>query len=381
MTQETLRELRGRLIAEKPNQIQRLDENFYKVASQSREISYDVARTKSFAIGWICSCPDFTHRRVKCKHVWAVEFSLAIRNSVKRNVVIEPLSPNVCAYCASTSIIRRGVRKNKYGGLQRFLCKACGRRFTQNLGFEKMKASPEAITSAMQLYFSGESLRNVQKFLKLRGVESTHVTIYRWIRKYVILMQKYLEQVQPQVSDTWRADELYLKVKGNVKYLYALMDDETRFWIAQQVSDSKYTPDITPMFREGKKVAGKAPHTLITDGAYNFSSAFEKAFWRENKALMIQHVRHVRMSGDLNNNKMERFNGEIRDREKVVRGVKKSDSPLLMGYQIYHNYVRPHMALDNQTPSEKAGIKVEGDNKWLTLIQNASKRERTSETE
>jgi len=41
------------------------------------------------------------------------------------------------------------------------------------------------------------------------------------------------------------------------------------------------------------------------------------------------------MSGDLNNNKMERFNGELRDREKIVRGVKKSDSPLLIGYQIF----------------------------------------------
>jgi hypothetical protein len=80
------------------------------------------------------------------------------------------------------------------------------------------------------------------------------------------------------------------------------------------------------------------------------------------------------MSGDRNNNRMERFNGELRDREKVVRGVKKPDSPLISGLQIYHNYVRPHMALDGQTPADKAGIKVEGKNKWLTLIQNASKR-------
>jgi len=128
------------------------------------------------------------------------------------------------------------------------------------------------------------------------------------------------------------------------------------------------------MFRHGKKVAGKAPHTLITDGAFNFSSAFESAFYRENKALAIQHVRHVRISGDLNNNKMERFNGEVRDREKIVRGVKRTDSPLLTGYQILHNYVRPHMALDGQTPAEKAGITVKGRDKWITLIQNASKK-------
>lgn len=31
------------------------------------------------------------------------------------------------------------------------------------------------------------------------------------------------------------------------------------------------------------------------------------------------------------------------------------------------------MGLDGKTPAEAAGIKIEGENKWLTLIQNASK--------
>jgi transposase-like protein len=153
-----------------------------------------------------------------------------------------------------------------------------------------------------------------------------------------------------------------------------MMDNETRFWIAQQVTDTKYTADITPLFRQGKKAADKAPSTIITDGAFNFHSAFEKAYYRENKALAIQHIRHVRMQGDKNNNRMERKNGEIRDREKVMRSLKKDDSPILAGYQLFHNYIRPHMALENQTPAEKAGITVKGSNKWLTIIQNASKK-------
>lgn len=69
---------------------------------------------------------------------------------------------------------------------------------------------------------------------------------------------------------------------------------------------------------------------------------------------------------------MERMNGEIRDREKVTRNLKKTSSPILTGLQIYHNYVRPHMALEGETPANKAGIQIEGENKWLTLIQNAA---------
>jgi putative transposase len=70
---------------------------------------------------------------------------------------------------------------------------------------------------------------------------------------------------------------------------------------------------------------------------------------------------------------MERMNGEIRDREKTMRGLKTTDTPILIGYQLFHNYIRPHEALEGKTPSEACGITVEGKNKWITLIQNASK--------
>ena len=52
--------------------------------------------------------------------------------------------------------------------------------------------------------------------------------------------------------------------------------------------------------------------------------------------------------------------------------------PFLTGYQLFHNYIRPHEALDGKTPSEACGITIEGENKWKTLIQNASKNKAES---
>lgn len=223
----------------------------------------------------------------------------------------------------------------------------------------------------MQLYFTGESLRNVTKFLQLQGVEISHVSVYNWIKKYVKLMESYLDKMTPQVSDTWRADEIYIKVKGNMKYLFALMDDETRFWIAQEVADSKYQHNAQNLLKMGKQTAGKTPMTFITDGLYAYNEAFRKEFDRR-RAPRPQHIRQITFNNRRhNNNKMERLNGEIRDREKVVRGVKSKDSPLFKGAQIYHNYIRSHMALNGDTPADRAGIKIQGDNKWITLIQNA----------
>ncbi len=352
-----------------PGAIKRLDEHTYSVLSQSGNGSYTVISTE---FGWKCSCADHQYRHVQCKHIIAITYSIHLRREVQEasKTVISEISTMVCRFCKSDRIVKDAVRHNKYGNVQRYLCRACDKRFSFNVGFENMRTTPQIITTAMQLYFSGESLRNVQKFARLQGLQISHVAIYKWISKYTKLMQGYLEKIAPNVSDTWRTDELFLKVKGNTKYLYAIMDDQTRFIIAQQVADSKYTQDVRPLFKEAKEVAGKKPTTLISDGARNFHQAYLKEYRtleRETK-----HIRHIHLEGDHNNNKMERLNGEIRDREKTMRGVKKMDSVALKGYQIYHNYFRQHAGLVGKTPAEVAGIKIEGKNKWLTVIQNAS---------
>jgi len=86
----------------------------------------------------------------------------------------------------------------------------------------------------------------------------------------------------------------------------------------------------------------------------------KKEFWTHKIETRTEHIRHITIRGDHNNNKMERMNGEVRDREKTMRGLKKKDTPILKDYQIFHNYIRPHEALDGKTPAEACGIKIEG---------------------
>jgi DNA modification methylase len=75
------------------------------------------------------------------------------------------------------------------------------------------------------------------------------------------------------------------------------MDDQTRFWIAQQVADTKYTSNIQPLFRDAKQIAGKRPNTVITDGAANFHDAFKKEFFTL-KDPRTRHISHIRLQGD-----------------------------------------------------------------------------------
>jgi putative transposase len=55
-----------------------------------------------------------------------------------------------------------------------------------------------------------------------------------------------------------------------------------------------------------------------------------------------------------------------------MRGLKKKDTPIPKGMQVYHNFIKPHEGLDGKTPDEACGIEVTWENKWITMIQNAA---------
>jgi len=364
------REIKGKQIALKSDLI-RVSDYHYKVNSQTTNRKYNVIKIND---NWTCNCADHKFRHVCCKHIHAIEISIKIRTEVReRNkITISPITISNCKFCHSDNIKKFGIRRNKSGDIQRFICSDCHKTFSINLGFARMKSTPQTITSALQLYFTGESLRGVTKFLRLQGTNVSHVTVYSWITKYTKLMDKYIEKIVPNVGDAWHADEIYMKIRGDLKYLFALMDQETRYWIAQEVADRKEGHDARGLLRKSKEVTGTKPKVFITDGLGSYNEAYKKEYWtmkRENRTL---HIRHIHLQGDMNNNIQERLNGEIRDREKVMRGIKKKDTPILTGYQIYHNYFRPHMGLNGKTPAEACGIEIEGENKWMTMIQNAT---------
>ena len=121
-----------------------------------------------------------------------------------------------------------------------------------------------------------------------------------------------------------------------------------------------------------KERIGKSPTHFVTDGLPAYQKSSRKVFGKKTN-----HIRYIHISGRRdrdNNNKMEWLNGEIRDREKVFRGLKKFDTPIIPGMQAYYNYAKKHGGLKGKTPAEVALIKVDGPNKWKTIIQNAALR-------
>ena len=71
---------------------------------------------------------------------------------------------NICPNCKSENVIKWTKRKTQNRGLiQRYKCKNCGKYFTKDDGFFRMRNNPQKITCALDLFYRGVSTRKVQK--------------------------------------------------------------------------------------------------------------------------------------------------------------------------------------------------------------------------
>jgi transposase-like protein len=73
----------------------------------------------------------------------------------------------------------------------------------------------------------------------------------------------------------------------------------------------------------GKEAMQTKPKVFVTDGLPAYHEAFKKEYGAVPKGSPI-HIQHISLHEDRNNNKMERLNGEFRDREEVMPRSKKS---------------------------------------------------------
>ena len=341
--------------------VQGVGEDSYSVKSRRSDFLYEV---ENFSIGWACSCPDHLETNEECQHICAVQFECG-----ERHVIARP-DQTLCKFCDSPDTVSKGGRGKRH----RFRCRSCGKFFSDNIGFEGLRNSLEHVMIAVEIFFAGLSSRKTTTALTNAGCPITYKTVQNWGRRFSSMMVQYLDMIRPHVGELWRTDEVYTRIRGDRKYLFAMPDAKTRYWIAMQVATHKGTDDVRPMFRKAKESAGKVPSLLVSDGAANFAEAHHDEYAPKNHLWKdSRHEPHVRMDGDIHNNQMEYFNGNtIRLREKVIRGLKKEDSAILAGLQVYHNHVRPHLAL-GRTPGEAAGIHIEGGSKLLTLAEAAAK--------
>jgi transposase-like protein len=80
-----------------------------------------------------------------------------------------------------------------------------------------------------------------------------------------------------------------------------MMDDEIRFWIAQEVAESKHKHDARKLSIQPIRLMKKQPKTFIIDGLPTYSVTAKRVF---PKATHIRKIGFDRATH--NNNRMER---------------------------------------------------------------------------
>jgi putative transposase len=232
-----------------------------------------------------------------------------------------------------------------------------------------MKCSPEIITLSLDLHFKACSLRQISDHLhQFYGVETNPSTIMRWIRRYTELMTEYTNELVPDVSDKWHADETTENSNGKMRWQWNLMDHRSRFLIASRLTKSRREVDARNLFLDGLDRAQKAPSIVVTDGLTSYSNAL-------NGTLRYRSTRHVskpRFIDKANNNRIERLHGTMRDRTKVMRGFDSdaTANDAMQGYQVFYNHIRPHQGLEGLTPGQAANVDLPlGRNRWKSLIE------------
>jgi transposase-like protein len=234
-----------------------------------------------------------------------------------------------------------------------------------------MKYNPKIIALTLDLYFKGVSLRKISHHLKqFYELNISYKSVYNWIEKYIGIMNQYVNDIQPDIGEVWHTDEMMVKIDGSWEYLWNVMDERTRFQLASVVSRERYVKDVRMVFQKAKQnCGGRKPKFMVTDGLQAYKRAVKKEFTTNTHET--EHLWNVGLQHHPNNNHVERLHGTIRDREKTMRGLKIEDTPIIDGNRIYYNFIKPHENLNGKTPSEEAGITIEGSNKWLTLMKKS----------
>ena len=365
---ENLRKIRAYGIIAKGDTPVIVNEETFLIPSQSNpKRKYTITHHD----GWSCSCPDFLKTRglIQCKHIQAIQMWLKFRDSVDNDILelkTEIDHPR-CDKCGSFNVVRNGQRQTQRGVRQRYICNDCGHRFTPE-PIRHRKANTKLIALCMDLYFKGLSLRKivdtVEQFYNLK---LHHDTIRVWINTFMEKITKYVNKYNPDVGKTWNIDEQKVKSDGEWVYSWNILDTKTRFLIANTITKGRSILETKKVMKKGRLNAETRPKIVVTDKMTAYPCAVDDEF---NGAVHVQ----AGIRDPINNNKLERFHGTWRERDKVMRGLQsdKTTEQMLDHYRTYYNFIRPHASLNGRTPSEMAGVTINlGRNKWYSLIEKS----------
>lgn len=206
------------------------------------------------------------------------------------------------------------------------------------------------------------------------------------------------EIVKPTLKGRQHFDEKYVPMKLK-KYHYDLncIDSITKYITAHlfvekrtkkkcvefpsQIKNTCSEQILETYYCERKKPKEKRELvTFVCDKFWNYKTAWSKLFFRTSTLVAGVPIACHKYGLEHNNNPIERYNGKIKDRIKIMRGGFNSfegAEAFLNMRRVIHNFVNPHQGLKGKTPAEEAEIFLNlGRCKLMGLIYYMAKNKR-----
>jgi len=294
-----------------------------------------------------------------------------------------------CPECSSKEVTKRGFRyTERREKIQKYFCKDCKHRFVLDNPYFRMRNKDQVITQCMDLYYSGMSFRKIAQHLKrFFPKDVSHSTIYRWIMKYVPMMENFTDKQKIKASWQLQSDEVEYKRRASHKrkgikneYFIDVIDMDSRFIVSSQYAKDRKNYTLNKVLGKAKQKVGNQVKVISTDGLMGYPRVIKKTFGMKlhhsGKIAKTSKIIHQVIKSDSGgfNYKIERFHNTLRERTKIMRGFHgciTSAQTLMKGFEIYYNWIRNNLALEGQTPSQIAvpNVQIENKNGWLELIQ------------
>lgn len=206
-------------------------------------------------------------------------------------------------------------------------------------------------------------------------------------------------EVTPKICGRVHFDEKVLFLNGKWCYDLNALDQKTKYVLAhlfvekrtlsqckkflQQIKTTCYGQMLEHYRKEkGKSPAERKLITFVCDRFENYRTAFNKLFYRVAKLSFGVPIACKKYGLEHNNNPIERYNGDPKDRTKILRGGFRSfagGEGFMNLKHIIHNFVNPHQSLHGKTPAEAAGVDFRlGRQKLLNLIKQRAQTQHHS---
>ncbi|MFE2488787.1 IS6 family transposase [Streptomyces mirabilis] len=194
----------------------------------------------------------------------------------------------------------------------------------------------EVISHCVWLYHRFPlSFREVEELLLQRGVIVSYETIRRWCAKFGQAYANGLCRRRPRPGDKWHLDEVFIKVNGELKYLWRAVDQDGNV-LDILVQDRRDKAAARRFFRHLMKKTGTVPRVVVTDKLRSYGAAHRE---------VMPSVEH-RQSQYLNN-RAENSHQPTRQRERAMKGFRSVGGAqrFLSAFSGISPHFRPHRHL------------------------------------